>query len=127
MSPTLRRQLVSLLTLSVPLLAPGLVTGHPATERFIPIGQSPGLSGSGTYIGRIKAVDESTHTLTVESPEGERQTIVVTPRSDMWLDRASRGRPSADASFEDCRRGRRIEARLYEGSREADWIKIESR
>lgn len=110
------------------MLAPLPAAAHPATERYIPIGESPGLSGRGTYIGRIRAIDEATHTLTVQSEDSaERQTILITPASDMWIDGTRRGRPSADASFEDCRRGRRIEVKLHEGSREADWVKIEAR
>ena len=118
-----------MLMLAVPIaLAAELAVAHPATERYIPIGGSPGLSGVETYIGRIRAVDEATHQLTVEPEEGgARQTILVTPASDMWIDRSRYGRPPEDASFEDCRRGRRIEVRLHEGSREADWVKIEAR
>lgn len=109
-------------------LTPATAAAHPATERYIPIGESPGLSGSGTYIGRIRAVDDDTHTLTVEPEDGgARQTILITPASDMWLDRTGRGRASKDASFEDCRRGRRIEVKLHDDSREADWVKIEAR
>lgn len=109
-------------------LCPMPAAAHPATERYIPIGESPGLSGSGTYIGRVRAVDDDTHTLTVEPEDGgARQTILITPASDMWLDRTRRGRPSEDASFDDCRRGRRIEVKLHEDSREADWVKIEAR
>lgn len=115
--------------LIVPLLLGGPVAAiaHPATERYIPIGESPGLSRRETYIGRIRSVDESAHQLMVESEQGERQTIQVTPASDMWIDRSGRGRVNLDATFEDCRPGRRIEARLHEGSLEADWIKIEAR
>lgn len=109
-------------------LAPWPAAAHPATERYIPIGASPGLSGSQTYTGRIRAVDEASHTLTVQPEDGgERQTILITPASDMWIDRTRRGQTSEDASFEDCRRGRRIEVKLHGGSREADWVKIEAR
>lgn len=108
-------------------IAPLSAQGHPATERYIPIGQSPGLSESSNYIGRIRGVDKQANTLSVESPDGQRQTIQVTPRSAVWLDRSRRGRPPEDGTFADCRRGRRIEVKLYHGTREADWIKIESR
>ena len=33
------------------------VHGQKATERYIPIGQSPGLSGKYTYIGSIECID----------------------------------------------------------------------
>jgi len=106
---------------------PAFTRGHPATEPYIPIGQSPGLSGVETYIGRIRRVDDDAQVLTVESESGERGTIRITSRTGLWLDRSKRGRPPEVASFDDCRRGRRIEARFYRGSREADWVKIESR
>ena len=41
-----------------------------ATERYIPLGRSPGLSGTSTYIGRIASADSRTRTLDVVGPAG---------------------------------------------------------
>jgi hypothetical protein len=94
-------------------------------ERYIPIGQSPGLSGDETIIGRIRQVQEESYVLVVQDDDGERQSVRVTPTTLLWLDRSKRRRATLDAAFEDCRRGRRVEIKLREGSQDAEWVKIE--
>jgi len=101
-------------------------TAHPAAERYIPIGQSPGLSGEKTYVGRIRRADAATYTLVVADDDG-RQTVRVTPTSSVWMDRSKRRRPSVNGTFDDCRPGRRVEILLRPGSDEADWVKVEGR
>lgn len=39
-----------------------------ATERYIPLGQSPGVSGKLTSIGEIAEVDPRARTLTIAEP-----------------------------------------------------------
>ena len=107
--------------------SPAGLAAHPAAERYIPIGQSPGLSGEATYQGRIRRAEEATYTLQIESDDGQRSTVQVTPDSDVWVDRSRRGRPTLDGDFDDCRRGRRVEVLLKPGSGEADWVKVEGR
>lgn len=105
----------------------GAIHAHPAAERYIPIGQSPGLSYQQTYIGHIKSVDSETYTLTVEDESG-RHAVKVTPQSAIWLDRSQYRRSAKEGSFEDCRAGRRVEIKFIDDNRkQADWIKIESR
>jgi hypothetical protein len=96
-----------------------------ATERFIPIGQSPGVSGYYSYIGEVEQVDAQNRTITVRGPEGSR-TIAVTERTKIWLDRSALRQSNLSGTFADVQTGRRIEVKYedYERKENAYWIKV---
>jgi hypothetical protein len=96
-----------------------------ATERFIPIGQSPGVSGLSAYVGEVVAVDAARQTVTVRGPAGER-TVAVTGRTRIWLDRSAMRQPNLTGAFADIEVGRRIEVKYEDAERRerADWIKV---
>jgi len=100
-------------------------SGQEATERFIPIGQSPGLSGIHTMIGEIRNVDAQKQTLTVAA-EGRTYDVVVTEHTRIWIDRSPLKLPALTGDFDDCNRGLKVEVKLEEeGQRAADWIKVQ--
>ena len=104
--------------------------GHSYTEPYIPIGQSPGMSGVQTHTGRITAVDEKTYTLSIRTETGDRYEVRVLPDSAIWIDRSKAQRPPRDGDFADCRKGRRVEVKSSaadSGPATVDWIKIEAR
>ena len=100
--------------------------GQKATERFIPIGESPGLSDGRTLIGMIARVDLPSRTITV-ALEGEGQGIsVVTERTRIWLDRSPLKLPNVRGSMADLVPGRWMEAKPVSPDRpEAEWVKIQ--
>lgn len=108
------------------LLGQSFAHGQRETERYIPIGQSPGVSGKATRVGAIEAVDAGARTFSLATDEG-RFEIAVPPGARIWLDR-SRGRQSAQSGeFGDLKIGRRVEVRFAEPARKgpAGWIKVE--
>ncbi len=109
------------------LLGPSFAHGQRATERNIPTGQSPGVSGKATRVGTIEAVDAGARSFSLATDEG-RFEIAVPPGARIWLDR-SRGRQSAQSGeFGDLKIGRRVEVRFAEPARKgpAGWIKIDA-
>ena len=95
-----------------------------ATEQYIPIGQSPGLSPDETVIGTITAVDEDRHRVTIRSDRGP-VAVTMTEKTRYYLDSSHVGTRNYRGSYEDCEVGRRVEARTdAEGN--VEWIKIES-
>ena len=98
---------------------------HEETERYIPIGQSPGISGKYSYVGPIQSVDTAQHAVIVEDSSG-RHAIKVTPRTRIYLDRSASGLTNLTGHFEDCRIGHTVEIKYvdYRTKDEADWIKI---
>ncbi len=99
--------------------------GQKATERYIPLGRSPGLSGKSTTIGEIEAVDASRRTLRIAGPTGVRE-VAVSDRTTIWLDRTGLGLSNAKGAVTDCRRGLTAEVKYEEPERGrlAEWIKL---
>jgi hypothetical protein len=98
------------------------------TEMFIPIGQSPGLSGKVSIIGRIEAVNLQGQTITVVDPSGSH-TARITEQTKIWLDRSKQGLSNQKGSFADLREGLTVEVNYEkpdgrEGA-EAEWIKVQ--
>ena len=111
------------------LISPAEAPGQRATEQFIPIGQSPGLSGTDTYTGQIAEVDRGARTISMSRTEDAAMvSVTVARRTLIWLDRSSVGRTNLAGTFADLVPGRVVEIHLLdpEDQRVADWIKIAS-
>jgi hypothetical protein len=105
--------------------APALA--HRATERYIPIGASPGVSGKVTFLGTVESMDRSAYSVRVT---GAERAIVMTydEKTRFWLDRSKIRKTNLDGSIDDCRAGRRVEIRFVNDDREAGvaaWVKVE--
>lgn len=101
--------------------------GQQATEIYIPIGRSPGLSGKITFIGRIETVSPGDRSFSVIGPSGTA-SAVVTSRTKIWLDRSELRLSNTTGAFADLRTGLTVEIK-YEGSERksqgaAEWIKV---
>ena len=99
-----------------------------ATEFYIPVGKSPGVSGKSTAIGTCLAIDARKRMVTVQG-RSLTWTGTVTSRTKIWLDRSRLGLPNQKGTFADLRQGLRIEVK-YEGNERrsgatCEWIKVE--
>ncbi len=104
------------------------VHAQEATERYIPIGKSPGLSGAFTVIGVVDSVDVKRGTLTCVDPQGA-VAVTVDEDTKLWLDRSKRGLTNVPGLLGYCRRGHVIEVKFRDNDRRAriaEWIKVES-
>ena len=101
--------------------------GQMMTEQFIPMGQSPGLSGKYTDLGEIKQVDVEGRTITLGGAAGGR-AVAVTERTQIWLDRSKLRQTSVAGGFADLREGRQVEVKYEDDERRqtATWIKVEA-
>ena len=97
-----------------------------ATEMFIPIGQSPGLSNKGSVIGTLESVDPGKRMVTISSPSGA-QTVVITDRTLIWLDRSEQKQPNQNGAINDLQKGRKVEVKIRKGEPKAvaEWIKVQ--
>lgn len=111
--------------LFVLLLSAAPAAAQQATERFIPLGQSPGISGTRTDMGVIVAADAAAGTVTFGAG-AERHTVRLTPQTNIWVDRTRYGKTNLMGRFEDLVAGRALEVRYVDpATREtADWIKV---
>jgi hypothetical protein len=108
------------------LCASSLAHGQKATEQYIPIGQSPGVSQKYSSIGEVVAVDPAARTVTIADPAGPR-TVRITAQTRIWLDRTKLKQTNVPGQFADLQRGRRVEVKYADPARRdvAEWVKIE--
>ena len=110
-------------------LLAGLSLAHPqkTTERFIPIGESPGLSGKYTKIGNIDAVSTQDRTMTMSAPSGT-YTVRIAEETHIWLDKSKIKSTSQEGVFSDLQAGRMVEVKYKDNDLEgpAEWVKVQT-
>ena len=106
----------------VALLGWNIACAQQATEIFIPIGKSPGISGTDSVIGSISSVNYNEYRMTVAA-DGETMTVTMTSSTRYYVDRHKYKQRNTTGNFEDCEPGRRIEV-LIDNDGNAVWIKI---
>ncbi|MGH7599765.1 MAG: hypothetical protein ACREOI_25710 [bacterium] len=104
------------------------VRGQKATEIFIPLGKSPGLSGKYTTIGKIDTVNTQDQTITMTDSSGS-YTIKITERTQIWLDNSKLKSTNRRGTFADLPKGLLAEVKYEDSARKdkgvAEWIKIQ--
>ena len=113
--------LMTLMTLMTPA-----AQAQQATERYIPLGQSPGISGRTAMMGTV--VGFGNGVLTMSSPAYPApQQVRVSSETLIWLDRNPMRQSNVRGSVADLQPGRRIEIHFVDpASRQAAaWIKVE--
>lgn len=117
----------SLLLLS--LFVASAALGQRATELYIPIGESPGVSGAATVIGEIAAMDRDSSTMTVKS-EGTTFEVEIVATTKIYIDRSRQEKRSTLGELSDCQQGLVTEVKRKSGEEgqgstfEAEWIKV---
>jgi len=101
-------------------------SGQQATEMFIPIGQSPGLSNKESVIGTLESVDPGKRMVTISNSSGA-QTVGITDRTLIWLDRSEQKQPNQNGAINDLQKGRKVEVKVRKGEPKAvaEWIKVQ--
>jgi hypothetical protein len=114
--------LLSVAALGSPLHA----NAQEATERYIPIGQSPGLSRGETYVGECVRYDPEERLLQMSGAAGAR-SIRITEDTHIWLDRSRVRRTNLAGDADDLVPGRRIEVKYVDPNDKsaAEWVKVE--
>ncbi|CAB1077406.1 hypothetical protein D1AOALGA4SA_5195 [Olavius algarvensis Delta 1 endosymbiont] len=97
-----------------------------ATELYLPIGQSPGLSDKINLIGTIDDVDPREQSLTVTAA-GNIVTVLTTEYTLIYLDKSRLEQPNRYGSLADAKKGMRVEVRFEADKRQrpAEWIKLQ--
>ena len=106
------------------LIAPTIpAMAHQATEIYIPIGNSPGLSSDETLIGTIQRVDYDERSLEVLGSDGPLK-VSMNEKTRYFLDNSRRQQKSQLGTLLDCKVGYTVEIRFtLDGL--AAWIKID--
>jgi len=96
------------------------------TELYIPLGQSPGLSGQHTVIGKIVQVDALSNTITMADAAGT-YSVSMAPGTRLYLDKSKSGLPNSQGTLTDCNVGDPIEVKFVDNARSkpAEWVKVQ--
>ncbi len=117
-------------TIAIPILwlcFAGQVLGQQQTEIYIPIGESPGLSGTHTDVGQILSFDADSRTLSLAA-EGGTRPVRITSDTDIWLDRSGAKLRNVGGGVSDLVSGRRAEVKCMDPTKRqsAAWVKVEA-
>ena len=116
-------------SLTMLAVALALVTdaGQWATEQYIPIGKSPGISGEYARIGTIDAIDVDARQVTIATQTGP-VVVELTENTIVCVDRSKLGKANTAGSVDDLAEGREVEVlseeRERRGEGPAAWIKV---
>ncbi len=122
------KTLVGMSLIVLVLWASPYVYGQKATEMFIPIGHSPGLSGYYTIVGTIESVNMDDQTITIGDSLGTYD-VTIKESTKIWLDKSKIRSTNQTGAFEDCLENRVVEVK-FEGDKRrdrlvAEWIKLQ--
>lgn len=104
----------------------GALQAHPMTERYIPLGYSPGVSGEYSMLGAVRSIAADGRSLLVEMNGGERR-VPISAETRIWLDRTPMQQSNRRGDSSDLKPGRQVEVRFerkdYAGK--VYWIKVQ--
>lgn len=113
-----------LILLTSALLILPAASAHRMTEQYIPIGQSPGVSGKYSTIGVIQDYNHETHAIVIKSEQGT-MTYSMDERTSIYVDRNQSKRTNLKGSLSDCQPGRRVEImHRFDEEGVALWVKV---
>jgi hypothetical protein len=99
------------------------VSAQQATERYVPIGRSPGLSDGSTLMATVETVDVEGGRVTLQTASDSRE-VEADAATRIWWDRTALGESNSGASLSDCREGLFVEVKLDSSGRRAERIKL---
>jgi hypothetical protein len=108
------------------LLASAMVSltaaGHPATELYIPIGKSPGISHVKSWIGQIQSLAATQVGFTMMVND-DAKYVAFDESTKIYLQYETPGKNNELGNYTDCKAGRTAEVYLADDGK-ANWIKV---
>lgn len=97
-------------------------SGHPATELYIPLGKSPGISHVKSYIGRIQSLGAAQNGFTMLVQDSPKY-VAFDKTTKIYLQYATPGKANRLGSYTDCQADRTAEAYVAEDGT-VRWVKV---
>ncbi|MFZ2653045.1 MAG: hypothetical protein WA210_23410 [Burkholderiaceae bacterium] len=98
-----------------------------ATEMFIPLGQSAGLSGKHTMLARVQSVNQAQRSLTLVQ-DGSVTTVRLGAQTPVWFDRSKLSQTNSLGTLAEVKPGMAAEIKFQKNNRsggEAEWVKVQ--
>jgi hypothetical protein len=98
-----------------------------ATEMYVPIGQSAGLSGKHTLQAAIQSVNAAERSITL-ARDGSSVTVKLGAQTPVWIDRSKLQQANSIGTLADARPGMLAEVKFLKNNLsngEAEWLKLQ--
>ena len=96
------------------------------TEVFIPIGESPGVSGKTTKMGKVESVKTQDYSVTMTLADQTKATIKIEKSTAIYLDKSILKQPNSQGKWEDIKPGLLMEAKYSDIDKSTcEWIKVQ--
>ena len=120
------KKLIIIATVAAFLAIVSSAGAQKATELYIPIGKSPGLSDKYTFMGTIDDVNYQNGTLSM-SHDSNHYTVTITDQTKIYLDKSLMKQSSTYGDMADCRKGMTAEVKFEDNTpgKPAEWIKLQ--
>jgi hypothetical protein len=104
-----------------------IIKAQTTTEIFIPIGQSPGVSGKYSITGKIESVNLKDSTVTILQDAGGKITLKVTPGCAIYIDKSKLKMRNKKGYCIDMKPGMKAEAKYKDNKpgNKMEWIKVQ--
>ena len=106
------------------------VKAQKATEIYIPVGESPGLSGAYTKLGTVTSIDESAGTFVIADSLEQSHRVIFTDSTGIWLDKTMMKKKNTYGELSDIKVGRLVEVKYHLAKdstymETAEWVKVQ--
>ncbi len=97
------------------------------TEVFIPIGQSPGVSGKYSIMGKIESVNLKDSTVTLMQDAGNKISFKITKGCHIYLDKSKLKLRNKKGYCADIKPGMKAEAKYKDNKpgNKVEWVKVQ--
>jgi hypothetical protein len=97
------------------------------TEVFIPIGQSPGVSGKYAIIGKIELVNLKDSIVTIMQDAGNKTSFKITPGCHIYLDKSKLKLRNKKGYYADIKPGMKAEVKYKDNKpgNKVEWVKVQ--
>jgi hypothetical protein len=97
------------------------------TEVFIPIGQSPGVSGKYSVMGKIESVNLKDSTVTILQDAGGKVSFKITRGCHIYLDKSKLKLRNKKGYCADIKPGMKAEAKYKDNKpgNKVEWVKVQ--
>lgn len=125
-----RMTAMALAGLAAALAAGGAALAQRATEVYIPIGKSPGVSDKSAYVAEVQTAPAVTGEVTARAAAdaaaatGKVWKFDVDATTKVYLDRSAKGLPNIEGKTSDITADSTIEVKIGKDGRTAEWVKV---
>ena len=97
------------------------------TEIYIPVGQSPGVSGKYSLMGSVESVNMNDSTVTIRQDGGSKTTIKITAGCAVYLDKSKLKLSNKKGYCANIKQGMKAEAKYKDNKPGGliEWIKVQ--